>query len=92
MRSELALRFKTRRLARNLTQEGLAKRAGVSWGSLKRFESTGFIALDTLLQLAMVLDCLGDFDGVCAENGSLASKSLDEILDTPVPRKKGRIK
>jgi DNA-binding XRE family transcriptional regulator len=35
---EVAGRFKARRLAMNLTQEGLAARAGVSWSSLKRFE------------------------------------------------------
>ena len=89
---ELSLRFKTRRLAMNLTQEGLAKRASVSWSSLKRFESIGLIALDSLLQLAMVLDCLDDFDQVCAGDRSLASKSLDEILTAPMARKKGRIK
>lgn len=89
---ELALRFKTRRLELNLTQEGLARRAGVSWSSLKRFEYTGLIALDALLQLAMVLGCLGEFDRICADNGSLASKSLDEILKTPTARRKGRLK
>jgi transcriptional regulator with XRE-family HTH domain len=90
---ELAGRFKARRLAMNLTQEGLAARAGVSWSSLKRFEYTGLIALDALLKLALVLECLGDFDGICADDGrSLASKSLDEILSEAKPRRKGRIK
>ena len=59
---DLADRFKTRRLAVNLTQEGLAARSGVSWSSLKRFERTGLIALDSLLKLALVLGCLNDFD------------------------------
>src|ERR1700678_2676949 len=54
---ELARRFKTRRLAKNLTQEGLAARSGVSWSSLKRFEHTGLIALDALLKLSLVLGC-----------------------------------
>ena len=90
---ELAARFRARRLALNLTQEGLAARSGVSWSSLKRFEYTGLIALDGLLKLAIILDCLGDFDRVCADDGrSLVSKSLDEILDAPKPRRKGRIK
>jgi len=47
---EIAGRFKARRLALNLTQEGLAARSGVSWSSLKRFERTGLIALDSLLE------------------------------------------
>jgi transcriptional regulator with XRE-family HTH domain len=90
---ELAARFKARRLAMNLSQEGLAHRSGVSWSSLKRFERTGLIALDALLRLALVLDCLRDFDQVCVERGdALAAKSLDEILAVPKPRRKGRIK
>ena len=90
---ELADRFKARRLALNLTQEGLAGRAGVSWSSLKRFEYTGLIALDALLKLAIVLDCLGDFDRVCVDDGrGLASKSLDELLTEPKTRRKGRLK
>ena|SRR5579859_8135942 len=90
---ELAGRLKARRLAMNLTQEGLAARSGVSWGSLKRFEHTGLIALDRLLKLALVLDCLGDFDGVCADPGrGLTSQSLDELLREPKVRRKGRLK
>jgi transcriptional regulator with XRE-family HTH domain len=90
---EIAARFKTRRLSLDLTQEGLAERSGVSWGSLKRFERGGLIALDALLKLALVLDCLGDFDQVCGDEGrSLATKSLDEILNVPKQRRKGRLK
>ena len=90
---ELAGRFKARRLAMNLTQEGLAARSGVSWSSLKRFEHTGLIALDSLLRLALVLGRLGDFDRVCTDDRqSLPSKSLDELLSEPRPRQKGRIK
>jgi transcriptional regulator with XRE-family HTH domain len=93
VQKELAGRFKGRRLSMNLTQEGLAARSGVTWGSLKRFEHTGLIALEALLKLAMVLDCLGDFDRVCVDDGrSLATRSLDEILKEPKPRTKGRIK
>lgn len=91
---ELAARFKTRRLALNLTQEGLSERSGVSWGSLKRFERTGLIALDALLKLALVLDCLADFDHLCGQDDTrgLASQSLDQILNTPKQRSKGRLK
>lgn len=89
---ELAGRFKARRLAMNLTQEGLAARSGVSWSSLKRFERTGLIALESMLKLALVLGCLGDFDRVCTNDKSLTSKTLDELLSEPKPRQKGRIK
>lgn len=78
---EIASRFKARRLAMNLTQEGLAARSGVSWSSLKRFERTGLIALDSLLKIALVLDCLGDFGKVGNDTLRIpAAKSLDQIL------------
>lgn len=77
----------------NLTQEGLATRSGVSWSSLKRFERTGLIALDSLLRIALVLECLDDFDKLASERlPSEKAASLDEILVAPKMRKKGRIK
>ena len=92
MQQELAARFKKRRLAQNLTQQGLAERSGVSWSSLKRFERTGLIALDSLLRLSLVIDCLNDFDQICIGTSSIKEKSLDELLMEPKIRRKGRIK
>lgn len=90
---ELRDRFKARRLAMNFTQSGLARRSGIGLGSLKRFEQTGLIALDSLLRIALVLDCLGDFDRLCSEDaGALSSKSLDQVLAAGKARKKGRLK
>ena len=89
---EVRDRFKRRRLALNLTQAGLAKRSGVALGSLKRFETTGLVAFDSLLKLAIVLDCLGDFDGLAAEDAqSLIGRPLDEVLSQTRIRKKGRM-
>lgn len=89
---EVRDRLKRRRLALNLTQSGLARRSGVTLGSLKRFETTGLIAFDSLLKLALVLDCLADFDRVAAVDiHSLADRSLDEVLARKATRKKGRI-
>jgi transcriptional regulator with XRE-family HTH domain len=86
-------RFRKRRLALNLTQEGLARRSGVTLPTLRRFERTGLIAFDSLLKLALVLDCLGDFDKVASEDErALTGRPLDSVLaQTPV-RRKGRIK
>jgi DNA-binding XRE family transcriptional regulator len=89
---EVRDRFKRRRLSLNLTQAGLAKRSGVALGSLKRFETTGLVAFDSLLKLALVLDCLGDFSGLAAEDAqSLSGKPLDEVLAGTRTRKKGRM-
>ncbi len=90
---QLATRFKARRLSRNLSQQGLATRSGVSWGTLKRFEHTGLIALDSLLKLALVLDCLDDFDQLCTDHRSdIAGRSLDSILAETKRRSKGQIR
>lgn len=89
---EVRDRFKARRLAMNLTQNGLATRSGVGLGSLKRFEQTGLIAFDSMLSIALVLDCLRDFDKVCIEDAqALSSKSLDQVLAAAKSRKKGRL-
>ena len=89
---EVRDRFKRRRLALNLSQAGLAKRSGVALGSLKRFETTGLVAFDSLLKLALVLDCLGDFDGLAIEDAqSMSGKPLDEVLAGTRTRKKGRM-
>ena len=89
----LVERLKQRRLSMNLTQEGLAKRSGVSWGSIKRFEQTSQISLESLLKVALVLECLQDFEKI-AEPGvvEVGSLSLDEVLAEIKTRKKGRIK
>jgi len=85
----IAGRFKARRLAMNLTQNELAARSGVTFSSLKRFEREGLIALDSLLNLALVLNCLDDFDELAVESSaSSATQSLDALLATPARRKR----
>lgn len=71
----------------NLTQSALAARSGVTWSSLKRFEREGLIALDSLLNLALVLDCLDDFDKLAVESPP-AAQSLDALLATPAVRRR----
>jgi len=85
----IAGRFKARRLAMNLTQRELAARSGVTWSSLKRFEREGLIALDSLLNLALVLDCLDDFDKLGVESQPIpGAQSLDALLATPALRRR----
>ncbi|MDD2246226.1 MAG: helix-turn-helix transcriptional regulator [Proteiniphilum sp.] len=45
--------MKTRRLEMNLTLEGLASRAGISYGTYRRFEVSGEISLRNLAMVAM---------------------------------------
>jgi hypothetical protein len=73
----------------NLTQSELAARSGVTFSSLKRFEREGLIALDSLLSLALVLNCLDDFDklAIGKPGESQPLQSLDALLATPVRRR-----
>jgi transcriptional regulator with XRE-family HTH domain len=61
---EIAQRHKVLRKQWGYTQSELARRSGVSLGSLKRFETTGQISLESLLLLADVLNRLNDFDAI----------------------------
>ena len=89
VQTEIAVRFKARRIAMNLTQRELAARSGVTWSSLKRFEREGLIALHSLLNLALVLDCLDDFDKLAVGSQSIpAVQSLDALLATPALRRR----
>ncbi len=82
----LAERAKRRRLDMNLTQAGVAMRAGMSARSLKRFESTGEIALTSLLRIAHVLDATREFQQLFPEKAPL---SLDDILKKKKQRMRG---
>ncbi len=61
IQSALAERFRKLRKAEGYSQTEMAQRSGVSLGSLKRFELTGQISLESLLKLAYLLDRLDDF-------------------------------
>ncbi|MHB1949689.1 MAG: helix-turn-helix domain-containing protein [Gammaproteobacteria bacterium] len=59
---QLAERAKQRRLEQNISRKTLAAKSGVPESTIKRFETTGNISLDALIHIAMVLDCLNEFE------------------------------
>lgn len=61
LQKEIAQKVKLRRKEHKLTQTELSVKAGVSLGSLKRFETTGEISLLSLVKIAIVLDCTKEF-------------------------------
>ncbi|MES2555020.1 MAG: helix-turn-helix transcriptional regulator [Bacteroidota bacterium] len=81
---ELAEKHKQLRKHAGYSQLELAERSGVSLGSVKRFEQTGLISLESLLQLAAVLDRLTDFENIFNEPEDL---SRIEQLFTKTPKK-----
>ncbi len=81
MMETIKTKFKARRKALGYTQPELAERSGVSLGSLKRFERTGQISLESLLKLALVLECLEGFEGVCEKKENMKFESIEEIIE-----------
>ena len=61
---EIAKRHKMLRKQAGFTQSELARRSGVSLGSLKRFETSGQISIQSLFLLIDVLGRLDDFDTI----------------------------
>ncbi len=80
IQDQLRQKFKTRRKQLGYTQTELAERSGVSLGSLKRFETTGQISLESFLKLAFVLECLGEFEKVC-EREEERFGSIGEVVE-----------
>jgi transcriptional regulator with XRE-family HTH domain len=85
----LAQRARQKRLDLNLTQAGLASRAGVSLGSLKRFEHSGQISLESLAKIALILGEANSFDKLL-NTALVLPASLDELIAQPAARLRGR--
>lgn len=59
---QLVEREKQWRKKLHLSQRDLANKSGVSYASIRRFESIGEISLNSLLKIANALDCLEEFN------------------------------
>ena len=70
----LAERHRILRKQLKMSQEEMAERSGVSLGSLKRFDITGKISLDSLLKLTHLLGRLNEFDNLL-----LVKENLDDV-------------
>ncbi len=90
---DLAGRAKALRLAQGWKQITLAERSGVSLASLRRFEESGRISLESLLALAFALYRLDDFSSLLKlpPASSIAElEKLEKAAKRP-ERKRGRI-
>ena len=69
---EIAKRLRMIRKRRGFSRQQLSSRSNVSFGSIKRFETTGNISLLSLTRLAVALDCADEmrrlFTGVEYKN------------------------
>ena len=78
IQASLANKFRVLRKAQGYSQEETAKRSGVSLGSLKRFENTGQISLESLLKLSHLLDRLDDFKTVFVQGEDM--KQIEKLF------------
>jgi len=90
MGSLLAERAKTLRLLKGWTRETLAKRAGVTAASLKRFETSGKASLELVLKVAHALARLEEVEALFQPPAARSIEELEQQAAKPTP-KRGRI-
>ena len=74
----LARRVREIRKQRSISQEKLAHMSGVSYGSIKRFESTGQISLLSLTKIAMALDVTDELRNIFTQD---PCKNIQEVIN-----------
>lgn len=76
--NDIAQKIVRLRKRKKITQKQLAVRSGVSLGSLKRFEQSGEISLQSLTKIAIALDVENELEGLF-DNVPFAS--IEEIIN-----------
>ena len=86
----LAQNVRERRLQMDLTQEGLAERSGVALSTLRKFEQTGIISLESFLKILSIVGGLEEMIEGLKPN-TPAFKSIDEVIkiDEKTIKKRG---
>ena len=84
--AKVAVNLRNHRLNSGLTQEGLAKRSGVSISTLRKFERTGQISLESFFKLAMALGMLASFVEATEPKAEPFS-NIDEVLEESPSKK-----
>lgn len=78
LNKKLALRVRNIRKRRSISQEKLASMSGVSYGSIKRFETTGQISLLSLTKIAMALDIADELRNIFTD---VPYKNIQEVIN-----------
>lgn len=74
---ELAKRLSCIRKRRNLSQVQLSEKSNVSYGSIKRFETSGQISLLSLTKLCVALNCVEEIKNLFTQ---VEYGSIEEVL------------
>lgn len=81
----VASKVKARRLELNLTQKALAQKSGIPLPTYRKFEITGSISFQKLLQIAFALDAMEDFESLFSQK---KYQSTEDVLKTHNKRKR----
>ncbi len=73
----LAQRLSRIRKRRKLSQQELSEKSNVSYGSIKRFETSGQISLISLTKLCVALDCVDEIRKLFT---NVEYSSIEEVL------------
>lgn len=84
MLKEIAHKLKEQRLIANLTQAELSERSNVPLPTLRKFEATGKISLESFIKIAFIMDFHEQILNVIKPNNHQAT-SMDELLKEDKP-------
>lgn len=76
--NDIAQKIVRLRKRKKITQKQLAARSGVSLGSLKRFEQSGEISLQSLTKIAIALDVENELEDLF---NNLPFASIEEVIN-----------
>ena len=74
----MALRVRKIRKRRKISQQKLADLSGVSYGSIKRFETSGQISLLALTKIAMALDMADELRNIFSQ---VPYRNIQEVIN-----------
>ena len=75
---KLAGRIRNIRRRRSISQQKLANMSGVSYGSIKRFETTGQISLVSLTRIAMALGIADELRNIFSQ---VPYRNIEEVIN-----------
>ena len=76
--NDIAQKIVRLRKRKKITQKQLAARSGVSLGSLKRFEQSGEISLQSLTKIAIALDVENELENLF---NNVPFASIEEVIN-----------
>ena len=76
--NDIAQKIVRLRKRKKITQKKLAARSGVSLGSLKRFEQSGEISLQSLTKIAIALDVENELEALF---NNVPFASIEEVIN-----------